>query len=178
MRLLNTTTLELHEFFDAKIPEYAILSHRWEDGEVSFKDVFKRRNLEAPRWIKVQKSCEFARKRKAIWIWIDTCFIDKRSSAELSEAINSMYRWYSEATECYAYLNDVLFDFEHVPNMKAWRPFETTLSEEDERTFRNSEWFHRGWTLQELIAPSNVLFIDKDWKETIGSKRSLAPLLS
>lgn len=64
MRLLATTTLELHEFFSDKVPEYAILSHRWGDGEVTFKDVTKKRNLEAPGWIKIQKSCEFALKRQ------------------------------------------------------------------------------------------------------------------
>ena len=80
--------------------------------------------------------------------WIDTCCIDKRSSAELSEAINSMFRWYQGAYECYVYLADVVIsnDFEYEPE------------------FRRSRWFTRGWTLQELIAPSHVIFLSRDWK--------------
>jgi hypothetical protein len=162
MRLLNTTTLELHECFDDKIPRYAILSHRWDDREVTFTDVSKRRNLEAPGWIKIQESCELALKCNHLWIWIDTCCIDKRSSAELSEAINSMYRWYSKAAECYAYLNDVLCNVEDVIKMDSFLSDEITLREEVHHAFRSSEWFSRGWTLQELLAPSKVFFIDRD----------------
>jgi hypothetical protein len=46
-------------------------------------------------------------------VWIDTCCIDKRSSAELSEAIDSMYRWYEAVKECYAYLCNVEWKDEH-----------------------------------------------------------------
>ncbi|KAI4595348.1 hypothetical protein KJ359_007023 [Pestalotiopsis sp. 9143b] len=41
------------------------------------------------------------------YIWVDTCCIDKTSSAELQEAINSMFKWYERAKVCYAYLSDV-----------------------------------------------------------------------
>ena len=108
MRLLNTSTIQLHEFFGSKIPFYAILSHRWEESEISFKDVTKSRNLDAPGWAKVRASCALAKSRGKQWIWIDTCCIDRRSSAELSEAINSMFAWYKNSIECYAYLVDVL----------------------------------------------------------------------
>ena len=99
-------------------------------------------------------------------VWVDTCCIDKRSSAELSEAVNSMYRWYEDAQVCYAYLHDV-----------SGPSFPTV---EDEESYLCSygwpEWFSRGWTLQELIAPSNVQFFNKDW-QSIGDKKALAPTL-
>ena len=84
----------------------------------------------------------------------DLCCIDKTSSAELSEAINSMYRWYQESGVCYAYLADV------PPN-----------------AFSKSRWFTRGWTLQELIAPSTVIFLDQKWQE-IDTKSSLQEVIS
>ena len=99
------------------------------------------------------------------WLWVDTCCIDKRSSAELSEAINSMYRWYANAKVCYAYLHDV--------------PGSSLPTARDKRYFDFNgwpEWFSRGWTLQELIAPTNVQFLNKNW-QTIGDKRTLAPIL-
>ncbi|KAK8876865.1 HET-domain-containing protein [Apiospora arundinis] len=84
------------------------------------------------------------------WVWVDTCCIDKQSSAELSEAINSMYRWYKQSYICYAYLQDVshLEEIEH------------------------SRWFTRGWTLQELLAPAEVVFYSQDWR-CLGTKSSL-----
>lgn len=81
------------------------------------------------------------------YIWVDTCCINKESSAELSEAINSMFRWYANAVLCVAYLTDV-----HGDNLKR-----------DQDEFAASRWFTRGWTLQELIAPSEVLFYNTDW---------------
>ncbi|KIM66753.1 hypothetical protein SCLCIDRAFT_62188, partial [Scleroderma citrinum Foug A] len=112
---------------------------------------------------KILDSCEQARKDGYRWLWVDTCCIDKRSSAELSEAINSMYRWYENAKVCYAYLHDVpgpsfptASDDERYPDFSGW-----------------PEWFSRGWTLQELIAPSNVQFFNINW-QSIGDKRMLA----
>src|ERR1700733_11317378 len=92
------------------------------------------------------------------YIWIDTCCIDKASSAELSEAINSTYRWYHESGVCYAYLADV------PPN-----------AVDDE--FAKSRWFTRGWTLQELIAPSTVIFLGKEWQK-MGTKSSRQRIIS
>lgn len=88
------------------------------------------------------------------WVWVDTCCIDKLSSAELSEAINSMHAWYKRAYICYAYLADVS---SHPP------------VQEDDTSFCRSRWFTRGWTLQELIAPLDVIFYNDDWKR-IGEK--------
>jgi len=90
-------------------------------------------------------------------VWIDTCCIDKSSSAELSEAINSMFRWYAEAQICFAFLDDVTAN--------------------GNRPFGKSLWFTRGWTLQELIAPQKVVFYDADWKE-LGDRFSMSKGLS
>lgn len=84
------------------------------------------------------------------WAWIDTCCIDKRSSAELSEAINSMFRWYSDAATCVAYLQDVSAALE--PTARS-----------DTKRANQSKWFTRGWTLQELIAPIDVHFYNETW---------------
>ena len=114
---------------------------------------------------KILDSCKRAEKDGYEWLWVDTCCIDKRSSAELSEAINSMYRWYENAQVCYAYLHDILdSSFPVAPN--------------DER-YANGwlEWFSRGWTLQEMIAPSNGQFFNKEWR-AIGDKRTLARTLN
>ena len=99
---------------------------------------------------KILDTCLQAQKDGYEWVWVDTCCIDKRSSAELSEAINSMYRWYANAKVCYAYLHDVNNFF----------PIER-----DDKKYPNSngwpEWFSRGWTLQEMIAPSDVQFFNE-----------------
>ena len=110
---------------------------------------------------KIRHACRIARENGYRYIWIDSCCIDKASSSELSEAINSMYRWYCLSTVCYAYLADV-------PPGKD--------SREEESAFRRSRWFERGWTLQELIAPSSVTFLAADWTP-IGSKHILADLI-
>ena len=109
---------------------------------------------------KVSKACLVAAADEFDYIWIDTCCIDKTSSAELSEALNSMYRWYQEAEECYAYLVDV-------PHNSVNRRTGVTGPE-----FCKSRWFTRGWTLQELIAPLSVIFLDSEWQE-IGTKSNL-----
>ena len=107
---------------------------------------------------KVRDACFIALAQGYKYIWIDSCCIDKTSSAELSEAINSMYFWYCEAAVCYAFLADVPFD----DNPRAAGS-----------KFRTSRWFTRAWTLQELIGPQVVLFLSTDWR-IFGSKSSLA----
>jgi hypothetical protein len=83
------------------------------------------------------------------FVWIDTCCIDKTNNAELSEAINSMFRWYHNALVCLVYLADV----------------PTNLGQDEmESKVRKSNWFERGWTLQELLAPQIVLFFDRGWE--------------
>lgn len=90
MRLINTATLTLHDFTGAHVPKYAILSHHWTDEEVSFKEFAKGRSQEKKGYRKILQFCEFLRQWERDWAWVDTVCIDKRSSAELSEAINSM----------------------------------------------------------------------------------------
>ncbi|RBQ74253.1 hypothetical protein FVER14953_20368 [Fusarium verticillioides] len=108
MRLINTTTLEVEEFFDVSIPEYAILSHTWGDGEVSLQDWADRKNRRfKPGFQKVVWACTQAAEDQLTHVWVDTNCIDKSSSAELSEAINSMFRWYRRSAVCYVYLEDV-----------------------------------------------------------------------
>lgn len=117
MRLLSTNTFTLNEFF-AGIPKYAIVSHTWGTDEVSFQDIQRDHvwlATEKPdaKFAKIKNSCEKAASQGYEFIWIDTCCIDKTSSSELSEAINSMFRWYQKSDVCYAYLADVDVDQEN-----------------------------------------------------------------
>ncbi|KAL8846666.1 MAG: hypothetical protein Q9221_008252 [Calogaya cf. arnoldii] len=152
MRLLHTGRLDFQEFFDSQTPKYAILSHRWTSDEVSFQDFDHYKNGRKPSFSKVKNFCALAKNNNYEWAWIDTCCIDKKSSAELTEAINSMYAWYQKAEICYAYLADVLLVEDEFGNWEGTR---------DE--FRRSAWFTRGWTLQELLAPNHVVFFGRSW---------------
>ena len=208
MRLLRADTLELAEFV-GRIPPYVILSHTWGPDEVSFQDLSIPSKLPAAKkkagYAKIAGCCARAIEDGYEYVWVDTCCIDKTSSTELSEAINSMYRWYQEAHICYAYMSDVTLDVQaQVPSSAASdvssvssgqqiaarkaandqpRPLVRTipslLRDYDTlpRTFENSRWFTRGWTLQELIAPPMVEFYAHDWRE-IGTKFSLRKLIS
>ncbi|KJK61345.1 Heterokaryon incompatibility protein HET [Aspergillus parasiticus SU-1] len=158
MRLLRTHPIELVEFPPDRIPDYAILSHTWGEDEVLFTDMQHHTGQTKSAWPKVQGACAQARADGFAYIWIDTCCIDKSSSAELSEAINSMFTWYANAAVCYAYLSDVT----------AYDTVELDLTE-----FERSRWFTRGWTLQELLAPSEVVFFSRDWVR-VGKRSSLA----
>ena len=145
MRLLNARTLEFREFFHSQRPEYAILSHRWGDQEVTYKEMRKGTARPGPGLEKIKDFCRMACQRGWRWAWIDTCCIDKRSSAELSEAINSMYNWYAQAAECYVHLSDVEYSFSrHVSKQGdevTWYPERrATLMDK----FWKSSWFTRG----------------------------------
>ena len=129
-----------------ELPSKAFRRSIWDDRQLSPK---------------IRDACAIARKNGYRYIWIDSCCIDKSSSSELSEVINSMYQWYSLADICYAYLADVPPGDDH--------------HAEDSR-FRESRWFRRGWTLQELIAPVWVEFLSQDWA-SIGSKQALVTLV-
>jgi hypothetical protein len=126
MWLLNTTTFRLRAFFE-HVPDYVILSHTWEKDEVAFEDIDKPGASQMAGYSKIVGCCRLARRDGFEWAWIDTCCIDKRSSAELSEAINSMYKWYWKAAICYAYLSDVPMAFGE------W-----------EELVERSRWFSRG----------------------------------
>ncbi|KAK5945818.1 hypothetical protein PMZ80_003026 [Knufia obscura] len=159
MRLINTRTYQLEEFHDEHQVKYAILSHRREDQEVLFKDMATGVDQDHIRnktgWYKIQKTCEHAEKDGLHYAWVDTCCIDKSSSAELQEAINSMFRWYAKAEVCYAYLSDV-------SRPVRWFPKIFGLASRMAQDLVNSQWFKRGWTLQELLAPTQVIFFDAD----------------
>ncbi|KAH7629308.1 heterokaryon incompatibility protein-domain-containing protein [Sordaria sp. MPI-SDFR-AT-0083] len=245
MRLINTTTLTLQSFMlpAPQLPSYAILSHTWypsPDDEVTFQDftLLPRHELEKKRgYAKISQTCQRAKKSGIKWAWVDTCCIDKTSSAELTEAINSMFAWYKGATVCFAFLEDL----EPVPgtargsgtgrrlglgvpqgqngqngqngpgqsegrlsvsddggsnvgsNVSAAtgsRMGSTTSSthiqagrmehlshEEKVRRFGACRWFTRGWTLQELIAPSKMGFYNSKW-EFVGEKPALKQVLA
>ncbi|KID74144.1 Vegetative incompatibility protein HET-E-1 [Metarhizium brunneum] len=169
MRLLNVDSLQLKYFVGEPghgVPGYAILSHVWGDDEISFQEMTENVYPSTPASRKgLQKILGFCDKAKSdghSWVWIDTCCIDKSSSAELSEAINSMFNWYRNAAACYAYLFDVTSDEDPAGPQSA---------------FRSSKWFTRGWTLQELLAPFEVAFLAMDWRE-LGAKSDLARIIA
>lgn len=109
MRLIHSTTLALEEFMGQDIPEkFAILSHTWITGqEVSYKEYLEGAHREKSGYTKIVKACGLAKEQGIQYVWVDTCCIDKSSSAELSEAINSMYKWYEQSEVCYAFLSDL-----------------------------------------------------------------------
>lgn len=197
MWLLNLKSLELEQFFD-DIPKYAILSHTWEKGEdeVSFAEwtllgrskarekVAPRRRIthltaaeaakivKKPGYEKIIRFKDVAKGTVALpgpdYVWIDTCCINKESSAELSEAINSMFGYYQRAEVCYVYLKD-------------FPKFPPPTNKRDgiffEHYFPRTRWIQRGWTLQELLAPKKVVFLDKDWVE-IAQKSTVLKAVS
>ncbi|RMJ10642.1 hypothetical protein CDV36_009732 [Fusarium kuroshium] len=159
MWLINTETLKLESVVNPETVEYAILSHTWEEEEVSFQEFQDLRFARTKKGFgKIKKTCRLAKKHGYQYAWVDTCCIDKSSSAELSEAINSMFRWYKGAKRCYAYLSDYR---------------QTTV----DSSFANCRWFTRGWTLQELIAPASLTFYNRYW-DALGSKRELSRIVS
>jgi hypothetical protein len=155
MRLLKYEedgALTIDSFADNAVPPYAILSHTWgaDEEEVTFADL-ARSDGEAKRGYRKIRFCgQQAQRDDLRYFWVDTCCIDKSDKAELSHAIRSMFRWYQNATKCYAYISDVSTrkrEFDYMVTDFTWEP-----------AFRSSRWFTRGWTLQELLAPSIVEF--------------------
>lgn len=206
MRLLNTKKIRVESFKPNEIPDYAILSHRWGDSEVSFKDIQSGASglHDKEGYKKIERCCDLAVSVGFEYVWIDTCCIVKKDGLELPEDLElikelalsdlelpenlalrenvdlakrrfelamddelakelaSMFSYYRNAQVSYAYLSDVPSnDDPRAPNSK----------------FRNSVWFTRGWTLQELLAPLYVTFFSSDWKE-IGTKASLQKVIS
>ncbi|KAH0428731.1 het domain-containing protein [Colletotrichum camelliae] len=166
------------------IPPYAILSHTWEDEEVTLQDWDSPARDRMKGFQKIRMTCSLAARHGIKYAWVDTCCIDKTNRAELSEAINSMYRWYKGAKVCYAYLSDL-----RLPQSAVLRGFmdlegstDPDISEPDdyrdlEPLLRKCRWFYRGWTLQELIAPQTVLFYQHDWRR-VGNKTDWNLVLS
>jgi hypothetical protein len=148
------------------IPLYAILSHRWgaEADEVTFEDLVSNAGKDKPGYKKLHFCGEQAERDGLQHFWIDTCCINKANKAEHSLAIRSMFRWYRNAARCYVYLSDV--------STSPYRPEEEASPPLWDSAFRESEWFTRGWTLQELLAPGLVEFFSREW-ERLGDKISL-----
>lgn len=148
-----------------KIPPYAILSHTWGDGEVLFRDLMGGTGKNKAGYNKIRFCGDQAWRDGLRFFWVDTCCIDKSNSAELQEAINSMFRWYRNATKCYAYLVDVSIPSPDVDDKSIWEP-----------AFRASRWFTRGWTLQELIAPTSVEFFSRE-EVRLGDRTTLEQVI-
>ncbi|EUC48962.1 hypothetical protein COCMIDRAFT_2220 [Bipolaris oryzae ATCC 44560] len=157
----------LQEFMGETIPRYAILSHTWgpDNDEVTFADLDKETSTytSKPGYKKLQFCADQAARNGLCYFWVDTCCIDKSSSAELTEAINSMFAWYRDAARCYVYLADVSAGtpISRSSDQQEWCP-----------AFQQSRWMTRGWTLQELLAPTSVEFFSVEGQR-LGSKYSL-----
>jgi hypothetical protein len=168
MRLLERKPdggLILRQFIGRDVPAYAILSHTWGKEEVSFQEVDAGTGKDRAGWKKIDFCAKQAGADGLRYIWVDTCCIDRRNAVELSEAINSMFRWYQKAARCYVYLSDVSIDGQHGQSNPAW-----TVA------FKESRWFTRGWTLQELIAPTSVDFFSSEG-ERFGNKLTLEHMI-
>jgi hypothetical protein len=144
-----------------EIPPYAILSHTWGDEEVLFKDLADGTAETKAGYAKIRFCGGQAWRDGLKYFWVDTCCIDKSDAAELQDALNSMFRWYHEAAKCYVYLPDVSTDKQNADGNSSW-----------ELAFRKCRWFTRGWTLQELIAPTLVEFFSVEGVR-LGDKQSL-----
>ncbi|KAI0547968.1 heterokaryon incompatibility protein-domain-containing protein [Xylaria curta] len=157
MRLINTHTYSLLEFVGDSIPPYAVLSHTWDEDQVTFQDMRTGSVTEKIGWLNMKSACRLAAQNGFQYLWTNTCCIDNSSSDELSEALNSMFRWFKRAGQCLVYLGDV--------------------STKSSSSFTRSRWFTRGWTLTDLIAPAKVDFYSRDW-EFIGSRSDLVNKIS
>jgi hypothetical protein len=167
MRLLKFDTegeLSLTEDLQDNISPYAILSHTWgkDKDEVNFDDLKYKSCKNKAGYTKIKFCGEQAKKDNLEYFWVDTCCINKANNTEYSEAINSMFRWYRDAAQCYIYLTDVsINNVDDDGTKRTWKI-----------AFRKSRWFKRGWTLQELIAPTSVKFFSQEG-ERVGSKSTL-----
>jgi hypothetical protein len=150
---------------DDKVPPYAILSHTWQDDqEVTFSDLINKKGKGKTGYNKIRFCAQQAEHDRLHHFWVDTCCIDKSNYVELQNAINSMFRWYQNAIECYAYLSDV--------SLAKQEACDELYDSACESAFRTSRWFTRGWTLQELLAPRSVKFFTQDG-QLLGDKNSL-----
>jgi hypothetical protein len=196
MRLLKTKSYELVEANEipTPFPHYAILSHTWisPKDEITYQDIKKRKEdiendiFKQKGWSKLKKYCDRTAKDGWEWAWMDTCCIDKTNPADTQEAINAMFRWYQNAGVCYAYLEDmdVLkvvrdvdlpedMDLDEIVGSGNVADRKSFLHEALYTFFVNAKWFTRGWTLQELLAPHYLIFVDRAWRR-IGTRESWA----
>ncbi|GAW18493.1 hypothetical protein ANO14919_079690 [Xylariales sp. No.14919] len=184
MRLLHrehaTDAICLTADLHSNIPPYAILSHRWGSDEVTFQELHDGTGLSKDGYDKIRFCGEQAQRDGLSYFWVDTCCIDKKNAVELQTAITSMFRWYQNAKRCYVYLDDVSYPASQSterleePPAKRQKNMDATVPTEPpwHSTFRNSRWFTRGWTLQELLAPTSVDFFSRE-HTLLGNKSSL-----
>ncbi|KAF2028685.1 HET-domain-containing protein, partial [Setomelanomma holmii] len=160
------------DIFDERtIPAYAILSHTWgaTDDEVTFADLTNGRGAAKAGYNKILFCARQARRDGLKHFWVDCCCINKADCAELSQAIRSMFRWYRNAARCYVFLSDV--------DMSAWEDDCEVSTAYWISSFRSSRWFTRGWTLQELLAPTSIEFFSRDGRR-LGDGLSLVHTIS
>ncbi|KAI6028861.1 hypothetical protein F5J12DRAFT_398310 [Pisolithus orientalis] len=168
---MSESQLNVFEKCRAPRMDYCILSHRW-TTEVTYEEMESLTKIENKNEIrsrsgyqKILRCCERTQCDGLGLLWIDTCCVDFSNVPETSDVINSMFQLYQNSKYCYAYLHDT----------------SVFPTRRDDKMFGRfdgwPEWFSRGWTLQELIAPENLRFFNKDW-EYVGDKRSLAPKLA
>ncbi|KAI3002797.1 hypothetical protein CBS147346_5709 [Aspergillus niger] len=187
------TQIFLEEYLDSEIPEYAILSHTWGKDEISFQDLqalstgsrYWDRVVGREGFLKIKYVCQQAIRDGLDYAWVDTCCINKSSSAEISEAINSMFQWYKRSRKCYVYLSDIPSGYGEVPlDEQAGSSVEPARRRRPSKydgtingPFARCRWFTRGWTLQELIAPKDLTFYGSGWN-VLGTKASMTALIS
>ncbi|OJZ84693.1 hypothetical protein ASPFODRAFT_690172 [Aspergillus luchuensis CBS 106.47] len=193
MRLINARTYQLEEYLDSDIPEYAILSHTWGKNEIFFQDLqalstgsrYWDRVVGKEGFFKIKYTCQQAIRDGLDYAWVDTCCINKSSSVEISEAINSMFQWYMRSSKCYVYLSDIPSDYGEIPlSEQAGSSVEPARRRRPSKydamingPFAKCRWLTRGWTLQELIAPKDLTFYGSGWN-FLGTKASMTALLS
>ncbi|KAL4069896.1 hypothetical protein V8B97DRAFT_2049062 [Scleroderma yunnanense] len=174
MDTVQQSSVTVFEFHPNETTAYTILSHWWNEQEVNYDEMVELVKTEENDEIRqrfgykvILGSCEQAKRDGCKWLWVDICCIDKCSSADLSEVINSTYRWYEKSRVCYAYLHDVRGS--SLP-VDCWGDRVTTMD---------------GWVrtrclvslTHKMIAPNNVQFFNNDW-QPIGNKRTFSYILS
>jgi hypothetical protein len=152
-----------------RIPPYAILSHTWghDDDEVTYRDMMDGTGRDKAGYKKLTFCAKKAKRHGLRYFWVDTCCINKSDAIEIQKSINSMFLWYKNAARCYVYLSDIVITSHERGQLSKinW-----------ESCFQTHRWFTRGWTLQELLAPTLVEFYSQDG-ELLGDKRSLERLI-
>ncbi|PPJ51943.1 hypothetical protein CBER1_09686 [Cercospora berteroae] len=173
--------------------KYAILSHRWlpeDEQEVRYADIVNCKDdlRSKPGWTKLEWCRRQATADGLFHVWAGTACIDKSNSQELTESINSMYKWYKEAEVCYVYLQDmpdpesgalgsdlVTPEAEIVDTTATDQSLPLDAAVEDDHkspvwdtwsrdAFGKCSWFTRAWTLQEMIAPHRIRFYSQSWR--------------
>lgn len=170
MRLLKQaddgTFCHTADLRDYELPQYAILSHRWgrDEDELTFDDIVNRTGGDKIGYDKLRFCALQGAKNGLSHFWIDTCCINRPNFTELTEAITSMFNWYRNASKCYVYMQDVSMPEDRTSidgALGGWQ-----------QSFRDSSWFQRGWTLQELLAPKSVEFFSREGF-LLGDKKTL-----